>query len=230
MSSLRNAVKRRTHKERAQPAGRSRLGLLEKHKDYVLRAKDFHKKQDAIQTLRQKASQRNPDEFYFGMINSQSVGGIHRPKGLGKQYTQEELELMKTQDIKYLMIKAQNEKKKADALRAVVHSTAQASAGNHLYFAEDREEATELEPIVASRQEVATGKNRLPRKLERARESANRQLSMRTERAEKLQSMVAAMTMQKELMGKGRKRKLRDDEVVGSAAGPVYKWRQERKK
>lgn len=32
-------------------------------------------------------------------------------RGLGKQYTQEELELMKTQDIKYLMIKAQNEKK-----------------------------------------------------------------------------------------------------------------------
>ena len=34
MSSLRNAVKRVTHKERAQPAARKRFGLLEKHKDY----------------------------------------------------------------------------------------------------------------------------------------------------------------------------------------------------
>lgn len=34
MASLRNAVKRIEHKERAQPASRRKLGLLEKHKDY----------------------------------------------------------------------------------------------------------------------------------------------------------------------------------------------------
>eukprot|EP00246_Nothoceros_aenigmaticus_P007775 TRINITY_DN2184_c0_g1_i1.p1 TRINITY_DN2184_c0_g1~~TRINITY_DN2184_c0_g1_i1.p1 ORF type:complete len:151 (-),score=23.59 TRINITY_DN2184_c0_g1_i1:480-932(-) len=138
MSSLRNAVKRRTHKERSQPAQRSRLGLLEKRKDYLLRAKDFHKKETTIQTLKQKAAERNPDEFYFGMINSQTVGGIHRPKKQGKGYTQEELLLMKTQDIKYLLLKAQAEKRKADSLRAVLHCTTQAPDGNHIYYAEDR--------------------------------------------------------------------------------------------
>lgn len=32
MSSLRNSIQRRNHKERAQPLERKRLGLLEKHK------------------------------------------------------------------------------------------------------------------------------------------------------------------------------------------------------
>ena len=48
MSSLQNAIKRRTHKERAQPAARAKFGLLEKHKDYVERAKDFHRKENTI--------------------------------------------------------------------------------------------------------------------------------------------------------------------------------------
>lgn len=45
MSSLRHVVKSRPYRERSQPAARAKLGLLEKHKDYVLRARDFHKKQ-----------------------------------------------------------------------------------------------------------------------------------------------------------------------------------------
>ena len=66
--SYRNLVNRREHRERSQPAKRRRLGLLEKHKDYVLRARDFHRKERAITNLKRKADERNPDEFYFGMI------------------------------------------------------------------------------------------------------------------------------------------------------------------
>ena len=73
MSSLRNSLHRRNHKERSQLAHRFRLGILEKHKDYVLRARDFHSKQDRITRLRQKAADRNRDEFYFGMKGERTV-------------------------------------------------------------------------------------------------------------------------------------------------------------
>lgn len=67
MSSLRNSLHRRNHKERSQLSHRQRFGILEKHKDYVLRARDYHSKQDRIKRLRQKAAEKNKDEFYFGM-------------------------------------------------------------------------------------------------------------------------------------------------------------------
>jgi len=57
-SSLRNAIKRVAHKERSQPSWRKKLGLLEKHKDYVIRAKDYNKKKAYLNTLKVKASEK----------------------------------------------------------------------------------------------------------------------------------------------------------------------------
>mgnify|MGYP001129378042 CR=1 FL=1 len=72
MSNLAKTVKRRVHKERAQPSDRSHLGLLERHKDYKLRAKDYHRKADAIHKLRQKAANKNPDEFHTSMHSQET--------------------------------------------------------------------------------------------------------------------------------------------------------------
>lgn len=75
--ALRNVIHRRNHKERSQLTHRSKLGLLEKHKDYVLRAKDHHSKRDRIKRLREKAGDRNRDEFYFGMVRGKTeVSGV----------------------------------------------------------------------------------------------------------------------------------------------------------
>lgn len=71
-SSLRNSIHRRNHKERSQLAHRSKLGILEKHADYVKRARDYHSKQDRLTRLKQKASERNKDEFYFSMRNEKT--------------------------------------------------------------------------------------------------------------------------------------------------------------
>lgn len=73
MSSLRNSLHRKNHKERSQLSHRTRLGILEKHKDYVLRARDYHSKQERINRLREKAATRNKDEFYFSMTKEKTV-------------------------------------------------------------------------------------------------------------------------------------------------------------
>lgn len=107
MSSLRNAVSRRNHKERAQPLERQKWGLLEKRKDYKLRAADHKSKSKKISALKAKASERNEDEFYFGMMSASSKGGVKVAKkgednGGGKALDVETVRLMKTQDAGYL--------------------------------------------------------------------------------------------------------------------------------
>ncbi|KAK2003904.1 U3 small nucleolar RNA-associated protein 11 [Colletotrichum falcatum] len=112
MSSMRNAVQRRSHRERAQPLERQRFGLLEKHKDYSLRAKDYNKKKAQIKSLRQKAADRNEDEFYFGMLSRNSMGSrlkdgrkwsgtIAGDRG-NKAMDMEMVRLLKTQDVGYV--------------------------------------------------------------------------------------------------------------------------------
>lgn len=230
MSSLRNAVKRRAHKERAQPAARSKFGLLEKHKDYVLRARDYQKKKEHIQRLQEKAASRNPDEFYFKMINTRTVDGVHRPQSGAKQYSHEEMLLMKTQDIRYVLQKAQSEKKKVERLQSALHSIGCPPSNRHTYFAEDREEAKELEPSVLAAEEKAIIPAQLPKRIKKKMAAAYKELEERKKRADEMQNIVTEMSLRKELMGKGRKRKLRDDEIVHETTGPVYKWRKERKR
>ncbi|KAJ0166985.1 putative U3 small nucleolar RNA-associated protein 11 [Colletotrichum tanaceti] len=112
MSSMRNTVQRRSHRERAQPVERQRFGLLEKHKDYSLRAKDYNKKKAQIKSLRQKAAERNEDEFYFGMLSRNSMGSrlkdgrkwsgaVAGDRG-NKAMDMETVRLLKTQDVGYV--------------------------------------------------------------------------------------------------------------------------------
>lgn len=75
MSSWRNAVKSKEHKERSQPIARQSLGLLEKKKDYKIRAEESHKRNKLIQNLKLQAALKNPDEFNTHMITLKKVRG-----------------------------------------------------------------------------------------------------------------------------------------------------------
>lgn len=102
MSSLRNAVQRRNHKERAQPHSRQKWGILEKHKDYALRAQDHNVKKRKIKDLREKAATRNEDEFYFGMLSTQSSRGQKVGDRGNRSLAQKEVTVLKRQDAAYL--------------------------------------------------------------------------------------------------------------------------------
>ncbi|KAK6149093.1 hypothetical protein DH2020_016618 [Rehmannia glutinosa] len=229
MSSLRNAIPRKAHKERAQPHSRRRFGLLEKHKDYVERARAFHQKEQTLQKLREKAAFRNPDEFYFKMIKTKTVKGIHKLESEANKYTTEELMLMKTQDIGYILQKLQTEKKKIEKLSGMLHSLDNHSSSKHVYYADDRDEAREIQAKVSEDRKNPTFED-LPKDIKRKTAASYRELEARKNRVQELEKIYMDMAMQKELQKKGRKRKLRQDEIVTSDSRPVYKWRQERKR
>ncbi|XP_062169999.1 probable U3 small nucleolar RNA-associated protein 11 [Alnus glutinosa] len=203
MLSLRNAISRRAHKERAQPHSRRKFGLLEKHKDYVEHAQVFHKKEQTLQKLREKAAFRNPYEFYFRMIKTRTVDGVHKLESEANKYTQEELMLMKTQDMGYILQKLQNEKKgdKIEKLAAVLHSLDNQPSNRRVYYVEERKTA-----------------------------ASYRELKARRNRVSQLEKLYMDMELQKELQKKGRKRKSCEDEIVCPTSKSVYKWRPERKR
>ncbi|KAI9368100.1 small-subunit processome [Aspergillus egyptiacus] len=107
MSSMRNAVQRRQHRERGQLQGREKWGILEKHKDYSLRAKDYNAKKAKLKRLEEKVRDRNPDEFAFGMMSAHSQKqGKHgvgmRDSAAARGLSHEAIKLLKTQDAGYL--------------------------------------------------------------------------------------------------------------------------------
>ncbi|KAK1228511.1 hypothetical protein PQX77_008451 [Marasmius sp. AFHP31] len=101
-SSLRNSVHRRNHKERSQLAHRAKLGLLEKHADYVKRARDYHSKQDRLTRLKQKAAEKNKDEFYFSMAKERTKGGVHVKDRGNVALPTDMIKVLKTQDENYV--------------------------------------------------------------------------------------------------------------------------------
>ena len=140
--SLKHVVKERRYRERSQPAARAHRGLLEKKKDYVLRARDFHKKEDALRLLQEKALFRNPDEFYTGMVHSRVEGGAQAPCGAGRRAR---AHVVQEGRGGYLAMKSATEAKRADRLRATLHGVDAPRTNKRTVFVDDAAHAARLD-------------------------------------------------------------------------------------
>lgn len=214
-------VQTRTHRERSQPAARQKFGLLEKHKDYVLRARDYHKKEKRIKALKQKAAMKNPDEFYFGMVKARTAKGIHSVAGKS-ELPQDVLKLMKTQDLHYVSMMKHVNERKLERLRAELpQGLLPAGAPEHMVFAADEPERQQiLEEGGAAAGPVAA--EAAPARVS----STLREYRARQERVAALAVAEHKLQAQKHMLQPGRRK------VVGTDAynQPIFKWRAERKK
>ena len=257
MSSLRNAVKRVTHKERAQPSARKKFGLLEKHKDYVERAQDFHKKQDYLKVLKKKAADRNPDEFYFKMNKSGvSAKGVHKDHKDGSLDTST-VKLLKTQDMGYIVHKKTVDEKKVQKMQASLHLVGEDQVGRkrkHKVFVDSEEQqeafdsAEHLDTVpelldhqynrltksqlqkMADADEPVPSAEQVKKALDK-RSKAYKEMEARARRAEKLGSALQGLQTQRNLMGKGSKRRVGSKEENEDSGKPAqYKWKRVRAK
>ncbi len=171
---MRNAVQRRNHKERAQPVEREKWGVLEKHKvgelvvsyrdrlltvsqDYSLRAKDYNEKKARLSILRQKAAERNPDEFHYGMLNNRSNKGRKLADRGNRPLSQDVVKLLKTQDASYLQTMIQQTRRSAQRLEQkyiledgkrvdVVGESQPVGNRQHIVFVDDEERRKSYDP------------------------------------------------------------------------------------
>jgi U3 small nucleolar RNA-associated protein 11 len=251
MSSWKKFAPRKEHKERSQPLKRKRFGLLEKHKDYVIRARDYHRKEKTIKMLREKAFNRNPDEFYFAMNKSKLVDGVHRNVGSHATTIDKDAETMahlKDQDRVYLRHKDQIEKSKIDRLQSSLHFLGDSSANKHTFYVDSRSdvEQFDLASHLHTAPELIDRTFNRPRveqlahavivgaKTEEEREEAERarmakytELAARLSREDRIQRMTNALENERLAQEKGHKVKVKGAKKTDAV---LYKFRQERKR
>jgi len=133
--SLKHVAHRRVHLERHQPSTRKKLGFLEKKKDYVKRARDFHQKEDQIKKLQRKAYFRNEDEFDFKMLSKQMKDGKMAKKAT--HLTVEEQRLLDSQDAQYVGLRENMDKQAVEKLKNNLHFLDADRRNKHTVFVDD---------------------------------------------------------------------------------------------
>jgi len=258
MSSWKNAHKayQKPHRERHQPEARKHLGNLEKKKDYKLRANDYNAKKSELKYLHKRALDRNPDEFYYHMINSQVDEGLHKDKSKGIQLTPDQLQLMQTQDFKYVSTKHSMELKKIGKLRATLHNLDDGAPQNkHTFFVEDEKEKTKFrlaerlgtekallkrrynrirtEDLMKTQLGQSQGSNiNLKEKIVQIKKDKNKSyklLNQRVQRLEKMDRLKRKMELKRIIQDKKREIVKRIEPETPEAP-PIYEFKQERMK
>lgn len=235
MSVWKKAAKahQKSHKERHQPEERKHLGLLEKKKDYVKRAKDFNEKKETLKLLRKRALNKNPDEFYHHMINSKVESGMHFDKETEEEDSPDQIRLMRSQDLKYITTKRTQELKKIEKLQAQLHlaSVGHGVKNKHVYFT--KQDKGELK----KKKLEQLGKNELPDvDLDELAAAAKKkkhlynELGKRINREKELSVIQQKIEVKRHLENKTSVLPPKKVRKGNKSRAPVYVWKYERKK
>jgi len=246
-------VGQQEHRERSQPEARRHLGALEKKKDYKLRADDYQKKKKKLHVLRKKVLDKNPDEFYFHMVNSGVKNGIHHEATPEQnEETQLQKKLMDSHDLRYVRFKRDVERKKIEKLKAELHllDLPGVARNTHTVFVESKKEARNFDPVkflnthpslvdrTFNRPKIDTLQQRSVdgahskadvTLANRERKAKYAELLKRVDRERELTIVANKLQVQKnvaETKGEKPKRVLKGS----SSRAPVYKWQYERKR
>ena len=253
MSSWKKAAKtyQNVHRERHQPESRKQLGLLEKKKDYKLRAQDRAEKQETIKLLRKRALNKNPDEFYHHMINSNIQNDEHHEKDKDEELTVDQIKLMETQDKRYIAMKRTVESNKIKRLQAHLHmlDVADKTRNKHIFFVDNTEEMKNFDlakrlkthPALLGRKSNRLKLDDLDKmildldeetikKMNEEREKSYKELDKRIVRERELTKVQRKMEL-KNISKKQRKLlKSKDLLEVMKSSNPIFKFKYERKK
>lgn len=248
MSSMRNLNKARarSHKERSQPQHREHLGSLEKKKDYKLRAENYQRKQNTLKSLKRKALDRNPDEFYFKMVKTQKVDGVHEKRESSEPvHTDAEIKLMYSQDQRYVTMKRTSELKKIEKLKSSLHllDSDEKPKNKHIVFVDSKKEAKEFDaakyfnthPSLVNRTYNRPTTEMLKKgfhndnmdeatlqEIADEKKKKYKQLKKRIEREKELHIISQKMDVKKHLLDKKAKKLKMKDETRESPA--QYRW------
>ncbi|XP_041352576.1 probable U3 small nucleolar RNA-associated protein 11 [Gigantopelta aegis] len=254
MSSYKNASKSRqkTHKERSQPQDRAHLGFLQKKKDYKARAEDYQKKQNTLKVLKRKALNRNPDEFYFNMVKTQKVDGVHKLKETTEpKFTETQLKMMESQDLRYVNFKRTTEHRKIEKLKSTLHliDAEDKPKNKHTIFVDSEKEVKEFDPakyfdthpallsrsynrptwkMLKEKEFFSQIDDDTVEQLGEERQKRYKELTKRIEREKQLKIIGEKMETKKHLMDRKAKKEKLADETKESAA--QYVWAYKRKK
>lgn len=252
MAKLVHNVQKKQHRERSQLTGRTRLGHLEKHKDYVKRAQDYHKKENTLKILRGKAKERNPDEYYHAMTSRKvdSKGLLvtsRRSEEEDSSLTMDQVKLLKTQDSNYVRTLRQMESQLVNKKSKELLFT---SSGKHTVFVDTKEEMEDFSPekyFNTTTEMINRRENRLTREqltsnttskdlsnpslimpkesLAKKKLKKFKMVKSHLERETKLKEVQQRMDLQREVMKKGSKKK-----VIDSKGNVSFKWSKQRKR
>uniref|UniRef100_A0A7S1J8J9 U3 small nucleolar RNA-associated protein 11 n=1 Tax=Eutreptiella gymnastica TaxID=73025 RepID=A0A7S1J8J9_9EUGL len=212
--------KGRDHKERTQPKARKRLGFLEKHKDYVKRAREYHRKEDVVKGFQREAAFKNPDEFAFGM-HKVRVGEKGQHVKLAS--TTPNIAVKKSGNRRnrtYLQMQHKIDKQNIERLQGTLANLDEAGLHNdHIVFAEDEDEAEEV--MQKHKKRKLGVETKVPRskrdphvelRLRKAKAKQYNELEARQKRIEHVDKLLKYLDFEKKKMMPGMKKvvKLKD--------------------